>query len=93
MAKVKVVINKAGVRELMKSEAVQGFLTEVAGNVAETASKNEGDYGTRTHLADNTAICNIYADSFAAKKRNYDNNELLKALGTCGVPIGQKPKL
>lgn len=93
MAKVRIEINKKGVMELMKSAEVQSFLDEVGEAVAETASEKEGDYGHRTHVADRTAICNVYADSFAAKKRNYDNNELLKALGTCGVPIGQKPKL
>lgn len=92
--KVKFELDMKGLRELFTSPEVNAWLQEVGNDVAERASamsENGGEYGARAHNADNTAIVNVYPDSKEAAHDNYENNTLLKALGSSGLP-NTKPR-
>ena len=82
MPKVDFELNIAGLNELMKSPEMQDALRE-AGTVVATSAG--GDYGVRVHEANWIAIANVYPDSAEAAKDNYENNTLLKALGSSGL--------
>lgn len=73
-----------GLRELMKSSAMQSQL-EAAGQAM--ASGAGQDYGTRVHVASYTAICNVYPMTRQAEEENYDDNTLLKAAGSSGLSM------
>ena len=73
-----------GLRELMKGPEMQAALQEAGDAVASSAG---GDYGVRVHVADYVAIANVYPDSKEAAKDNYENNTLLKALGSSGLSM------
>lgn len=75
-----------GLRELMKGPEMQAALQEAGDAVASSAG---GDYGVRVHVADYVAIANVYPDSKEAAKDNYENNTLLKALGSAGLKMGK----
>lgn len=82
MSNVEFELNINGLRELMKSAEMQTALQEAGDAVASAAG---GDYGVRVHAAEYVAIANIYPDSKEAAKDNYENNTLLKALGSAGL--------
>jgi len=78
MSKQKFVLNRAGVRELMQSDAMVNVLQ----SYASTAMASLGDgYETSTYVGRNRANVRIEAVTSAAKKENSDNNTLLKAVG------------
>ena len=86
MAKVEFELDIAGLRELMQSAEMQAVLQEAGETVASIAGD---DYGSRVHVADYVAIANVYPDSKEAAKDNYENNTLLKALGSTGLKMGK----
>lgn len=75
-----------GLRELMKGPEMQAALQEAGDAVASSAG---GDYGVRVHVADYVAIANVFPESKEAAKDNYENNTLLKALGSAGLKMGK----
>lgn len=77
-------LNISGLQELMKSPEMQSALQAAGESVASAAG---GDYGVRVHTADYVAIANVYPDSKEAAKDNYENNTLLKALGSSGLSM------
>lgn len=77
-------LNLNGLRELMKSSGMQSHLSSAGQAVASAAGQG---YGTRVHEASYVAICNVYPDSEEAVQDNYENNTLLKALGSSGVSM------
>lgn len=70
-------LNGSGVRELLKSESMQGLLVEKA-----TGIRNRcGDgYAQDIHVGKNRANAMVYADDFKAKLDNSKNNTILKAI-------------
>lgn len=84
MTKVEFELNMAGLRELMKGPEMQAALQDAGDAVATAAG---GDHGVRVHVADFVAIANVYPDSKEAAKDNYENNTLLKALGSAGLSM------
>lgn len=86
MKKVVFKLDIAGLRELMKGPEMQAALQEAGDAVASSAG---GDYGVRVHVADYVAIANVFPDSKEAAKDNYENNTLLKALGSAGLKMGK----
>ena len=85
MAKARFELNLPGLNELMKSPEMQGALQEAGEAVAGAA---DGNYGVRVHVANYVAIANVYPDDQASAKKNYESNELLKAVGTVGLRMG-----
>lgn len=77
MSKMRFKLNRAGVRQLMQSEAMQTVLTDKA-----TAIKNQaGDgYKQDVYVGKNRANAMVSAESFEAKRDNLKNNTLLKAV-------------
>lgn len=77
MSKVKFVLNRAGVRQLMQSEEMQAILNEKA-----TKALNRlGDgYKSDIYVGKNRANAMVYADTYQAKRDNLKNNSILKAV-------------
>lgn len=84
--KVEFELDINGLRELMKGPEMQAVLQEAGDAVASGAG---GDYGVRVHVADYVAIANVFPESQEAAKDNYENNTLLKALGSAGLNMGK----
>ena len=80
--KVEFKLDINGLRELMKGPEMQAVLDEAGAAVASAAG---GDYGYRTHVANYVAITNIFPESKEAAHDNYENNTLIKALGSAGL--------
>lgn len=81
---IKFELNLRGLNELMKSAAMQAHLTQAGNAVA--AAAGDG-YEARTHLADYVAITNVYPATREAARENYEDNTLLKALGSVGLSM------
>lgn len=79
MAKsVKFVLNRAGVRELMKSDEMEAVCQEYA----DRALQQLGDgYTTSAFKGRNRVNVEIAAESIKAKRQNSKHNSILKALG------------
>lgn len=77
MSKLKFVLNKAGVRQLLKSEEMKSILTEKA-----TGIRNRcGDgYEQDIYVGRNRANARVWAETFKAKHSNSKNNTILKAV-------------
>lgn len=82
MNSVKFELNLPGLNELMKSSEMQAHLSKAGEAVASAAGM---EYVSSVHLADYIAIANVYPDSRDAAIDNYENNTLLKALGSVGL--------
>ena len=78
MSKVKFKLNRAGVRELMKSKGMLGICTEHADAVQSRAGEG---YEVTTYIGKNRANASVMAATYKARKDNLKNNTLLKALG------------
>ncbi len=77
MSKVKFVLNRAGVRQLMQSEEMQAILNEKSSN----ALNQLGDgYKSDIYIGKNRANAMVWADSIKAKRDNLKNNTILKAV-------------
>jgi len=75
--KVKFELNRAGVRELMKSDAMKGICEDYANR----AKQRLGDgYEVDSYVGTNRANAMVYATWYQTKKENSDNNVILKAL-------------
>lgn len=90
---VEVKLDLPGINEMMKSPEIQAAVQAAGDAVAQAASALSGEeYEAESHLADYVAISNVFPASRRAAKDNIDNNTLLLAVGTAGIPT-QKPKL
>jgi len=77
MSKVKFVLNRAGVRQLMQSEEMQSILKDKAD--AALNSLGEG-YKSDIYIGKNRANAMVWADSIKAKRENLKHNTILKAV-------------
>ena len=75
MSSVKFELNKAGVKELLKSQPMVDVLKSYAGQVANRAGD---DYDV--HVGPNRANVSVETVTDEAAQDNYDNNTLLKAV-------------
>ena len=89
MGDVTVKLNLKGINELMKSAEVQGALHEAGKAVASAAGDG---YEAETHVAQFTAIENVFPDDPEAYYSNLKHNQLLKAAGQAGLYL-VKPRL
>lgn len=76
---VKVVLNMAGLNEIMKSPEMQAHLQKAGERVAQKAGPG---FEAHTHVADYTALCYVDPVTREAEKDNYENNTLLKAVSS-----------
>lgn len=78
MSKAKFELNRAGVRELLRSQEMMNICREYADGVQARAGDG---YEVTTHVGRNRVNASVHAETYEARKDNYDNNTLLKALG------------
>lgn len=78
MSKVKFVLNRAGVRDLLRSNEMMSVVSEKANQAL--GSLGDG-YEVNTLTGVNRVNAEIVAVTYAARKENSQNNTILKALG------------
>ena len=78
MSKVKFELNRAGVRELLRSQDMAGVCLNYANNVRSRAGAG---YEVTTYVGKNRVNASVHADTIEARRDNFNNNTLLKALG------------
>ncbi|MFQ6794673.1 MAG: hypothetical protein ACLRT4_18100 [Thomasclavelia sp.] len=77
MAKNEFVLNKAGVRELLRSDE----MLNICKSYANEAQNRLGEgYKVTSMKGRNRVNASIAADSYEAKKETFENNTILKAL-------------
>lgn len=77
-SKVKIKLNRPGVRELLQSPEMEALLGSLAG----AARSRLGDgYESDTYIGKNRVNASIRATTYKARKENLETNSLLKALG------------
>ena len=77
MAKVRVELNREGVRELLRSQEMMNICSEYANN----ALNKLGDgYEVTTHTGSNRVNAEVAAVTYAAKSENLKNNSIVKAV-------------
>lgn len=80
MAKLRVKLNRKGVRELLKSQEVMDECVRIAQEKASAAGDGyESDSG---YVGKTRASAMVYPSSAAARSDNYHNNTLLKVFGS-----------
>lgn len=77
MAKVKVVLKRTGVKELLRSDEMMAVCKEYADN----AMGKLGDgYEVTTHVGPSRVNASIGTSNYDAMRENMENNSILKAL-------------
>ncbi len=84
MGEVKVKLNLQGINEVMKSPEIQSAC-EAAGQAVAMAAGV--DYGTESGTINFIAYCNVFPNSKEAAKENFENNTILKAVSSVGLPL------
>lgn len=78
MAKVKIELNRDGVRQLLRSQEMQ----DICKQEAQTIANSCGDgYGVDSYTGKNRCNAMVWADTWGAKRDNLENNTLIKAIG------------
>jgi len=77
MSKMKFKLDRAGIGQLLKSEEMQSVLEEKATEIRKTAGSG---YAQDIYVGKTRANAMVYAETYQAKKDNYKNNTLLKAV-------------
>lgn len=70
-------LNRAGVRQLLRGDAIQGALK---GCASRAKSKLPSGYEQDIYIGKNRSNAMIWAETASARKDNSDNNSILKAL-------------
>jgi len=77
MSNIKIVLNRQGVAELMKSAEMQAICKEYADGIAERA---EGNYEVTTNVGKNRCSASVITTDWATFKKNLNSNDLLKGM-------------
>ena len=77
MGKVKIVLNREGVRSLLKSQEMQDICKEHATSIR---SRCGSGYETDVYVGQNRANAMVWTDTLEAIKDNLQNNTILKAM-------------
>lgn len=77
MSKVRIVLNREGVRSLLRSEEMLNGCEELANGIV---SRCGDGYEVTTHVGKNRVNAQVSAESIRAKRDNMKNNTLLKAV-------------
>lgn len=78
MSKGEFVLNKEGVREMLRSDEIKAVCRKYAENMAE--SLGTADYGVSDYKGKNRVNVSLRAKSKKAAQDNLDNNTMLKAV-------------
>ena len=76
MSKVKFELNRAGVRELLRSPEAMSVCRTHANAIRNRAGEG---YEVDTYTGTNRVNASVYAATYEARQDNYENNTLLKA--------------
>ncbi|MBQ1574610.1 MAG: hypothetical protein IIZ78_26095 [Clostridiales bacterium] len=77
MANVKFELNRAGVRELMRSGEMMSICSEYANNALDRLGNG---YEVTTHVGANRVNARVSAATFQAKRENLKSNSIIKAV-------------
>ena len=77
MSKLKVTLNRAGVRELLRSEELRAVCREHAEAIR---SRCGAGYAADDYTGVNRVNAMVYADTAAARRDNLENETILRAL-------------
>lgn len=77
MSKVRVELNSAGIRELLRSEEMQAVLEEQAEKIAGRCGTG---YSHDTYLTGGRAVASAFAETPEAIRDNLENNTILRSL-------------
>lgn len=80
MAKARVKINRAGLRQLRQSPDVASDIRRRANAIAASATQKQGDYVVDSGDTGKRARSAVLTDSWGARWRNKRDNELLRAI-------------
>lgn len=81
MSKVKVELNLKGINEVMKSPQIQAVCEQAARDVGNASGiETEIESGTINFIA----YANVKPATAKARKENFDNNSLVKAISSAG---------
>lgn len=75
--KVKFVLNRSGVRELLRSSEMMGVCSKYAN---QALSSLGGGYEVNTYVGKNRVNAEVAAVSASARRENMENNTILKAI-------------
>ncbi len=78
MSKVKIKLNRKGVKELLNCKEIEEYCEQIANNIATRAG--EGYAAGKPHHTGQRVAVNVYAKSREAKEDNLNNNTLQKAV-------------
>lgn len=79
--KVKFELNRAGVRELLKGQAMM----DICSGIASSAQGSLGDgFTVSTRVGANRVNASVAADTYSARKKNAETNCILKAVSGAG---------
>lgn len=73
----KITLNRSGVRELLRSDEMQGVVTEYASRIRSQAGEG---YAQDEHRGRNRVNASVWPKTKKAYKDNLKNNTLLKAV-------------
>ena len=77
MSNIRIELNSAGIREMLKSSEMEALLGEIAGEVAGRAGTG---YEHDTHMMPGRVVASAYASTSEAYRDNLNNNTLLRSL-------------
>ncbi len=77
MSNVRIALNGAGVRALLKSDAIADAVSEQARKIAERCGEG---YAYDVYQTPGRVIASAYTEDFRAMRDNLKNNTLLKAM-------------
>ena len=86
MANVKFELNIEGLREIMKSPAMQSMLSSAGQSVANAAGHG---YGHKGRMGSYEALELVYPVTKKTAREVQSSNTLLKALGAAGLPMSK----
>lgn len=81
MSKVRFVLNKDGVSELMKGSEMQTILKQAG---SQKASQAGPGYDSEVHVFKKRAVAHVFPGDEESARDNYENNTLVKVIGGGG---------
>lgn len=78
MSKFELVLNDAGIQELLKGPEMQGILADIGRQKASAAGPG---YASEVHVFSKRAAVHIFPTDYESSKDNYENNTLIKVVG------------
>lgn len=76
--KIEIEFNDSALQEIIKSEEMQEMLREAADTIRDRAG---GSFQADMHMGSTRAWASVKATTYEDRKRNSDENTLLKAMG------------